>query len=157
MTTIIEAHSNEIHPELLNLTVELHWKRDAEKGVRVLRTVLHSLRDFLRLDDAIAVLMLLPHPMKALFIENWNTADLPSVPPETSSFAEVIRQKAGKLAFCDFATPTDTEKSIRHIFKYINEQLTTEQMRELQRYLPSLVRPYTHPQPAGFSGSHPAK
>jgi uncharacterized protein (DUF2267 family) len=145
MTSIIEAHSHEIHPELLNLTEELHWERDSEKGVRILRTVLHSLRDFLRLDDAIAILMLLPHPMKAIFIENWNTADLPIVPPETTSFAEVVRRKAGKLAFCDFATPADTEKSIVHIFKYIHNHLNHEQIRDLQRYLPSLVRPYAYP------------
>lgn len=153
MTTIIEAHSNEIHPELINLAEELHWERDTEKGVRILRTILHSLRDFLRLDDAIAVLMLLPHPMKALFIENWNTADLPSVLPETSSFAEVIRRKAGKLAFCDFPTPAETEKSIDHIFQYLRAHLTREQLHELQRYLPALVRPYAHPKPIGFTES----
>ncbi len=152
MTTILEAHPNEIHPELATLTQELHWERDAERGIRILRTVLHSLRDLLRLDDAIAVLMLLPHPMKALFIENWNTSDLAGVPPELSSFVDVIRRKAGKLAFCDFATPAETEKSIQHIFNYIRQQLTREQMRDLQRCLPSLVRPFAHASNATANG-----
>jgi len=142
MTTIIEAHYNEIHPELLSLTQELHWDRDAEKGVRILRTVLHSLRDLLKLDDAIAVLLLLPHPMKAIFIENWNTADLPCVLPETTSFLELVRKKSGKLAFCDFPTQAETEKSVRYIFDYISEHLSHEQLREFMRYLPSLVRPF---------------
>ncbi|MDJ1469084.1 DUF2267 domain-containing protein [Cytophagaceae bacterium DM2B3-1] len=142
MTTIIEAHFDEIHPELVDLTRDLHWERDPEKGVRILRTVLHSLRDLLKLDDAIAILMLLPHPMKALFIENWNTADLPSVPPEMCNFVDLIRKKAGKLAFFDFATPADTEKSIEHIFCYIQEKLDIDQVRELQRYLPAMVRPF---------------
>jgi|GEM_PF-6337895 len=142
MTTIIEAYYNKIHPDVVSLVEELHWERDPEKGVRVLRTVLHSLRDMLKLDDAIAVLMLLPHSMKALFIENWNTADLPCVPPETASYVDVVRKKAGKLAFCDFPTAAETEKSVQYIFNCIREQLTPEQVRELQRYIPSLVRPF---------------
>ncbi len=142
MTTIIEAHPGEVQPELLNLTHELHWDRDIEKSVRILRTILHSLRDLLTLDEAIAVLLLLPHAMRALFVENWNTADLPSVSPEASDFLDVVRKKAGKLAFCDFATKTETEKSVCSVFGYIQSRLTYDQMLGLMRHLPSLVRPY---------------
>ncbi|MCU0353476.1 MAG: DUF2267 domain-containing protein [Cytophagales bacterium] len=142
MITIIEAHQNEIHPELLALTRELRWDGDSEKGVRVLRTVLHTLRDLLRLDDAIALLMLLPHPMKGVFVENWSTADLPSVSPEASDFLVLVRQKAGKLAFLDFSDPSETEQSVRYILGYISERLDTDRHSELLRYLPPLVRPY---------------
>ena len=142
MAAIIEAHQNEIHPELLALTRELRWDGDSEKGVRVLRTVLHTLRDLLRLDDALALLMLLPHPMKGVFVENWNTADLPSVPPEASDFLVLVRQKAGKLAFLDFADPVETEQAVRYILDYISEHVDTGRHNELLCYLPPLVRPY---------------
>lgn len=121
------------------MATALQCPEDPEKAERIFRAILHTLRDCLPSDNAIRVLRLLPDPLKAIYVQNWQTlascTDALSMP----QFIRRVRESAGKIAFYDFPTEAVTERYIREVYGYVEQQLPVKKRYVWKASIPFLA------------------
>ncbi len=127
-------HAPQVMAEWLNLLREaLDW-RDRPRAYAILRVTLHTLRDFLTVDEAVDLAAQLPIMVRGLYFEGWNPAKTPAHP----------RGKAAFMARIDAAFPADpledTEAAATAVFDLLRRQLSAGEIEQVARALRKPLR-----------------
>lgn len=107
----------------------MEWS-DAQHSYRLLRAVLHALRDWLTVDEAAQFAAQLPMLVRGIYYEGWNPSKTPAHPRKKEDFKARVDK--------DFETDPllDTEEAIAAVFKVIDRHVSggeVEQVRESLR------------------------
>jgi uncharacterized protein (DUF2267 family) len=119
----------------------LNCLNDPDKAERVLRAILHKVRDILQLEEAIVLLRLLPLSLKQVYIEDWCIRENPSPISTLLQFVEGIRSDAGKIAYYDFPSEDYTAHAVKVVLEYIENELPDGKGRILRSILPTFLWP----------------
>jgi uncharacterized protein (DUF2267 family) len=119
---------------LKEIQEEMGWEDDRKKAVKVLRSVLHALRDRLTIDEGAHFSAQLPMLIRGLFYENWRPAEIPIKYRSREEFISLVASEFRN-------DPTiDIEKAAEAVFKTIKSQISAGESQRIEDLLPSEIK-----------------
>ncbi len=117
---------------LNELMDRLDWD-DKRRAFRVLRAVLHALRDRLTAHEAVHLGAQLPMLLRGLYYENWHMKD--TAPAERTKGAFLNHINA------ELRDPNvDAEQSVRQVFTLLAHKISPGEIEDVKRILPPEIR-----------------
>ncbi len=111
----------------------LGWNNKA-RAYRLLRSVLHALRDWLQVNEAVDLAAQFPSLLRGVYYEHWRPAATPTKE----------RGKASFLARIDEAFKTDpiddTAKAVTAVFRLLSEKVSAGEIADVRQALPADLR-----------------
>jgi uncharacterized protein (DUF2267 family) len=135
--THFEKYLAERNEFLKELGQNLNHPNDLNQVERVLRSVLHILRERLTMQQSLHLLSQLPVFLKLLFIEGWKYHEKPIRIHSLEEFKEAVKQEQFKLGERDFDWNTSTEKIINIILTSLRKYVSHGEILDLLATLPS--------------------
>ncbi len=126
---------------LKELAEELGIPEDKERAGRILRTVLHTLRKRLTLEESFDLLSQLPMCIKAVYVDGWKPSPFPDKTIKTledfiNDVLEEDRRSAGK----DFGNEEHAKRVIRAVFKVIKRHVSDGEIKDIKGNLPKSLK-----------------
>lgn len=130
--------SNEFLKEVAN---ELNMPEDRGKAMRILRAVLHALRDRIPPQESLQLISQLPMYIKAIYVEGWRwTPDNNNV-RRMEDFIEAVKLHDGVSGAYDFEDPELTEEYVKAVFRVLQRHVSEGEIADVVATLPSELRP----------------
>jgi uncharacterized protein (DUF2267 family) len=121
------------HQWINDLNNQLKWNNKA-RAYRLLRVVLHGIRDWVQVDEAADFAAQLPTLLRGVYYEQWRPATTPVKP----------RDKAAFLARVDEAFRNDpfdyTAGTITEAFKFLSSKVSVGEIEEIRKSFPTDLR-----------------
>ncbi|HVU98460.1 MAG TPA: DUF2267 domain-containing protein [Puia sp.] len=111
-----------------------------EMAHRILRCVLHGLRNRLPVDDSLRLIAQLPMIVKGLYVDQWDTSKPPKRIRHLSEFFEEIRQYDKDLAGYDLGNDEETAGVVKAVFRSLRVYLTEGEFRHIEAALPEALK-----------------
>jgi uncharacterized protein (DUF2267 family) len=119
---------------LKELIQELNWT-DQRRAYLAFRSVLHTVRDVLPVNDAIRFGDQLPLLIRGFYFERWNPSHKPPALHNRSEFLSLL---SSCLAANDNET-FDAEVVARGVFRLLDKKVSEGEIEEVQHLLPPAV------------------
>lgn len=126
---------------LKELAEEIGVPGDKERAGRVLRTVLHVLRNRLTLEESFDLISQLPMCIKAIYVDGWKPSPMPdktikSVDDFIHSVLEEDRRSAGR----DFGNEEHAKQIIKAVFRVIKRHVSDGEIQDVKGDLPKHLK-----------------
>lgn len=125
-TPMIDNAEEVAHKWIDELGDYLNWSNDAQIQ-RLLRTVLHTIRDFLTVDEAADVAAQLPVLIRGIYYENWNPSATPCKPRNKAAFMARIAE-----AFRNNPIE-DQEAAVAAVIKLLSRHVSAGEMSQVRQ------------------------
>lgn len=127
------AKGNEFLKELAR---ELGYPDDMERAGRVLKSVLHALRNQLTVQESVQLLAQLPMALKAVYVDNWTLHRTSKKAKHIEDFFREIRKIDKQTAQFDFHTDDDIDRAIAVVFLVLRNHLSLGELEDIKAVLP---------------------
>ena len=130
---IFDHTVQETHEWLLDVMDELAF-RDEHKAQRILRAVLHALRDRLTVNEAVQLAAQFPALLRGYYFEGFRPAGKPLRERRLEDFLDHIEEEF---------TPeedVDTEEAARAVFKVLSQRISEGEISDIRAVLPAELR-----------------
>jgi len=131
------AKGNEFIKELAK---ELGYPEDKSRAGRVLKSVLHALRNQLTTEESVQLIAQLPMFLKAVYVENWTLHKSKNKPKHFKDFFNEIRKFDTPVAQHDFQTDDDIDNAIAVIFMALRNYVSLGEMEDIKAVLPKELK-----------------
>ncbi len=116
--------------ELLHLLAE-DLQISNEKAFRILKAVLHVLRDHVSINESMQMMSQLPVAIKGIYVEQWMVdAPVKTLHTPHDFFNEVVRYDKGTV-LADFENYGAIEKSVKAVFRTLNYYLSDGEFEDI--------------------------
>ena len=122
------------HAWLNEVMTELGWEDNPHWAYLALRTVLHTLRDHLTVEEATHLGAQLPMLIRGLYYDGWTLTGKPVKERRKEDFLAHIRD-----AFREDER-IDSEKVVRAVFKVLSQRVTEGEISDVKHLLPAALR-----------------
>ena len=107
---------------------------DRHVAYRVLRAVLHALRDRMTVEETAHLSAQLPLLVRGIFFDMWRPAEMPL---RIRSVEEFLARVAAELADI---RPVDPEDAVRSVFKTLGHHVSQGEVEQVRAQLPEPIR-----------------
>ena len=130
--------------ELVNeLAAELGFPTEKERTVRILRAVLHGLRDNMPVQESLQLLSQLPMIVKALYVDGWSLKKNRRKARKKQEFIEDVISHDPKTVEHDFTMSSDSVGSIISVtLRVLGRYISEGEKKDIVAVMPSGLRPY---------------
>jgi uncharacterized protein (DUF2267 family) len=121
------------HIWINDLDKALHWNNKA-RSYRLLRSVLHALRDWLPVDEAANLAAQFPALLRGIYYDQWRPATVPVKERSRKAFLARIDR--------DFYNDPieDVEGVVRAVFRLLSAKVTAGEIDDVRQCLPADLR-----------------
>jgi uncharacterized protein (DUF2267 family) len=137
------------YPSVFDKTLQktVHWTErvahhmgstDMNRGYRVLRSVLHALRDRLPPDEAVQLGAQMPMLVRGFYYEGW---DANKTPQRYRNKQEFLARIANDMPDLD---PAQRERAATAVFAVIDEEIGGGEAAQIRHLLPEAIRGLWH-------------
>ncbi|MBS1494965.1 MAG: DUF2267 domain-containing protein [Bacteroidetes bacterium] len=126
--------------EFINTLSENLGIEDKEKVYRMFKSVLHTLRDSITLENSLHFLAQLPFILKATYVDNWSHKVKRIKIKHTEDFVKLVKRNDGKAFDYDFLSDGEVERICKIIFSTIGDFISEGEMNNLKSVLPSEIK-----------------
>ncbi len=127
-------HSAHITHEWINeLAERLDWS-SKQSALRLLRTVLHIVRDHLLTDELAQFSAQLPLLVRGMLFEGWDPANTPADRPDVKDFEAVVS------ATMDDTSDYRGHGDIRCVFDLLNNRISHGEVEDMRACVPAHIR-----------------
>lgn len=129
----LDGATHQINIWLKELTELMHWD-DKQHSYRLLRSVLHALRDWLNVDEAADFGAQLPMLVRGIYYEGWNPSATPVTARGKDDFVARLQN--------DFKTDPlgSPDLAITAVFTLINRHVTEGEITQVRNSLQKPLR-----------------
>ncbi|NDF97634.1 MAG: DUF2267 domain-containing protein [Chitinophagia bacterium] len=120
------------------VALELEVPRD--KASRIVRAVLHALRNKLSYEESFQLMAQLPMAIKGIYVEGWKYEAHPHRIRHLDEFLEAIREADGDLSGYDFGNNAHALRAVQAVFLAMYEFVSPGEMRDILDQLPHSLR-----------------
>lgn len=125
--------------ELLHLLAE-DMQISNEKAFRILKAVLHVLRDHVSVNESMQIMSQLPVAIKGVYVEQWHVdATVKKLHTPHDFFNEVCRYDKG-MVLQDFENYEAIEKSVKAVFRTLNYYLSQGEFDDIIAVMPVEIK-----------------
>lgn len=137
-----EKHAAKGNEFIHRLSVRLGDEDNRERAGRVLRCVLHVLRDRLSIQESFQLIAQLPLVIKGLYVEGWAPSKAHMRIKTIHEFAEEVMRVDGISAWRDFSGRSDAMEGIAAVVKTIADYVTAGELHQVIAILPEAMKSY---------------
>ncbi|HXH19123.1 MAG TPA: DUF2267 domain-containing protein [Chitinophagales bacterium] len=131
--------------EFLNtLAHELGYPQDRNRAARVLRAVLHTLRDILTPEENVQLLAQLPMFLKGVYVEEWKLKKEKNV-RTMEQFIQRVKKYDRFGAGHDFETNEDVESAAKTLFIVLHRYISLGELEDIKAVLPKELKSLVNP------------
>ncbi|MBK6930966.1 MAG: DUF2267 domain-containing protein [Saprospirales bacterium] len=120
---------------------ELGVGSDLPKAGRILRAVLHTLRNRLTASESLQLIAQLPMLIKAVYVDGWHISAEARTLRHLGDFIEAVREEGGRGALPDFVTDYEVEQAIRAVFHVLRQHVSAGEISDILSTLPAELKP----------------
>lgn len=122
------------------MAISLGHPEDTERAGRVLRSVLHALRDQLTPEESVQLISQLPMFLKAVYVHNWRIGKRKERIHHFDEFILEICRIHGNIAERDLPTDDDVERAISVVFRLLHKYVSLGEMEDIKAVLPKELK-----------------
>ncbi|MFP4385355.1 MAG: DUF2267 domain-containing protein [Spirochaetia bacterium] len=136
-----EKYTTEANVFVKHLAKELGHENDIAQTGKIIRAVLHTLRDRISMSENLDFLAQLPMYIKALYVDDWKYKDKPDRLKSVEDFAEKVKEHQRKYGETDFDWPESTEEIIKGTMGFIkNNYVSRGELEHVKSNMPEDLR-----------------
>ena len=128
------AKGNEILKEIEDELLVV--PEDKAKAGRVMKAVLHALRNRLPVSESMQLLAQLPMALKGIYVDGWRLSETPKKIKHVQDFLDEVANEGGRAATNDFPDYKTTFKSVISVFSVLKKHVTEGEISDLKAVLP---------------------
>lgn len=121
---------------LKDLAKELGYPEDTNKAGRVLKSILHALRNQLTVEESVQLMAQFPLFLKAVYVENWSLRKQDNKPRNMTEFIHEIKKINKQTAQHDFKTDDDVDNAIAVVFMSLRKYVSLGELEDIKAVLP---------------------
>lgn len=126
------------------LSAELGYEEEPQKSARILKSVLHTLRDHLTLEESLQLLSQLPMFLKGIYVDGWTNHKKKKV-KDLDEFIYEVWEKDGMTADIDFGDGQETLADAIIVFLLLRKYVSEGEMNDIVTILPKELKPLVNP------------
>ena len=127
--------------EIVNMLAEDLGVPDDKAG-RILRTVLHAMRNRLSIDESIQVISQLPMALKSVYVDQWDPRHSFHRIHHLNEFIDEVRKYDTDDAAIGFGNDESVKLAVKAVFRTLNYHLSVSEFRDLIAVLPKEVKEF---------------
>jgi uncharacterized protein (DUF2267 family) len=120
---------------------ELGFPEDKDLAGRILRAVLHTLRERLTIQESFQMMAQFPMMLKAIYVDGWKYREKPVKIKNIGEFVRAVIHKDFPNGHHDINTAKDGENAIMAVLKVIRNHVSEGEIRDILQTLPADLRP----------------
>lgn len=142
MNHYFETYAQKGNEFLDLLADELRCPEDIPRALRILRCVMHTVRNNVSPEVSLQFIAQLPMVIKAVYIEGWKLSEVRKKPlPTAEAFIrEVLQSESGVLAQHDFAHREEVNRSVRAVFTTVRRYVSDGEWLDVVAVMPAAIR-----------------
>jgi len=127
--------------EFLNMLAE-DLKMPHDKAGRILRAVLHAMRNRISVDESFQVIAQLPMALKAVYVDQWDPWHSFRRIHQVEQFIDEVRRYDKATAAMDFGDDESAKLAIKAVFRTLNHYLSDGELRDIIAILPKDMKDF---------------
>lgn len=120
---------------------ELGFEGNRDLAGRMLRAVLHTLRERLTIQQSFQLMAQLPMMIKALYVEGWKYQEKPYRIKHVGEFIKNVIHEDFPAGHHDISTAKDGENAIKAVLKVIRRHVSEGEIKDILAGLPEELHP----------------
>lgn len=136
MSLNFEKHAAKGNEFVNRLAARLGDEDNRDRAGRVLRCVLHALRNRLTVEESFQLLAQLPMVIKALYIEGWQPSRYHTKIKTLQDLSEEVMKLDGMSAWRDFSGVSDAMDGIEAVIKTMADYVSAGELHDIIAVLP---------------------
>lgn len=141
MTHYFDKHVSEANEFVKNLSSELGHPEEQTQTIRLLRAVLHTIRDRISISESLDLLAQLPMMLKALYVEQWKYHEKPPLDySDIDGFKDAVKREQEKMGEQKFDWPESTEDLAKIVLASLRKYITDGQAIHVMDQMPKEVK-----------------
>lgn len=137
-----EKHAMKGNEFVHRLAIRLGDEKDRDRAARVLRSVLHALRNRLSIEESFQLMAQLPMAIKAIYVDGWSPTHRQAKIKTIADLSEVVRQEGGVSSENDFHHLSDATNAIEAVMKTIADYVSAGELHDIVSILPEEMKSY---------------
>lgn len=114
--------------------------QDRAQVTRILKAVMHTLRDSMEFHENLHVIAQLPMALKAVWVDNWDYKEKPHRPRNIEEFEEIVKSYQRLYGEQNFDWSKSTDDIVRITIDCLKEYLTLGEAIHVMGQLPKEVQ-----------------
>lgn len=139
MTSVFEKHCQEGNRFIKNLALQLGQPDDLQHALRVLRSVLHGIRNRIIPDESMHIISQLPLLLKGIYVDGWDFKQPLSKAQTFDDFLYDVRNTTERGAGGDFADDESARTKVTAVFNALKEFVDEGELQHLRDGLPKEI------------------
>lgn len=128
--------------ELINeVAEELGYPDDTEKAHRILKAVLHALRDNIPVEENLHLIAQLPMMIKGVYVDNWKVYGDGSNVRHLDDFILKVQLINENNSRRDLESPEETRQAVEAVFKVLKKHVSEGEIDDVVNMLPREIQP----------------
>ena len=140
MTLNFDRYAAKANRMINEVAIELGDRYNPEKASRVLRSVLHALRNRLTIEESLELIAHLPLYIKALYVDDWRINKKYRRIKHIDDFFDEVYMESSKLGFFDFPESSSIYNAVTSVFRVLKYHVTTGEINDLSSVLPKELK-----------------
>jgi uncharacterized protein (DUF2267 family) len=137
-----EKHAAKGNEFINRLAERLGDEENRERAGRVLRCVLHALRNRLSLEESFQLMAQLPMLIKAVYVDGWTPSRAHAKIKTINEFAEEVIRLDGLSSWRDFSGVSDAMDAIEAVIKTVADYVSAGELHHIVAVLPEDMKSY---------------
>lgn len=128
--------------KILNeIAQELGFPEDLQLASRILRGVLHTLRERLTIQESFQMMAQFPMMLKAVYVDGWKYRTKPNKIKNIGQFVKTVVENNPGAGHHDIRTAKDGENAVKAVLKVIkNNHISEGEVKDILSTLPPDLR-----------------
>ena len=141
MSLNFEKHAAKGNEVLKELAIELGDQEDKARAGRILRAVLHALRELVPIEEAFQFIAQLPMTLKALYVDGWHYSPTKNRRIKTiEEFTDEVFEQGGRSAAEDFPSVEATREAVMAVFRVLRRHVSEGEIEDIQGVMPKQLK-----------------
>jgi uncharacterized protein (DUF2267 family) len=141
MTPNFNKYAQKSNLFLKEVANELQMPDDPGRALRILRAVLHGLRDRIPPQESLQMISQLPMYIKAIYVEGWKWSPNNNSIRHIDDFVATVKSNDGVSGDYDFEDAEHTEEYIKGVFRVLQRHVSEGEIADVVATLPTDLRP----------------
>lgn len=120
---------------------ELGHPKDTDRAYRVFRSVMHTLRDNIPVEENLHLIAQLPMMIKAVYVDNWKVYGEGRNVRHLDEFVQKVIDKNTNNTQRDLNTPDQAEKALESVFNVLKRNVSEGEIDDIMNMLPADIKP----------------
>lgn len=119
---------------------ELGYPENTDQAGRIVRAVLHALRNRLSLQESFQLMAQLPMALKSVYVDGWGPDQSRERINHLQDFLEEMRNEDERAGTYDFADLNDIESSAKAVFRTLSRYVSEGELKDVTAQLPEELK-----------------